>query len=434
MKELLKQKRELAKKTQTLFLSKKIACLLMKFYSEDKDIDLVIVNKDKYSLAIEILQKNGWKKQNNLSKIRERDKDFFSHPKFFYLIHLHQAFSWNTVTYLDSQTVWKRKILKNQLYIPSPEDELLIIAAHSLFENKKIIKEEIHYAKKLLRQKLNFSYCKNHTKNFNWEKGWELFLKNLFQSRSYFSFFDLIKIRLSKFTKDLLGLKIKFITKEILSYFLIDWLWGFPKIIKQKIKKPLIISFSGIDGSGKSFQAKKAYELFLKINQYPSIIHIGSMGSTLLKAPSKKTSAALAYAILIKDISQIWWNYLTKFHYDLLIFDRYIWDSLVKITYRQRLKKFQKQFFWMKKLVPKPNLAFLLLTKPQISYLRDKDHPLDYHFQIANLYSKLGKNSNLNLILINANLSKEKVTHLIKKMLLSLFYKNFQPESNQISP
>src|SRR3989338_2065502 len=107
MRNLSQSKKKLVINLLKLFAVNKIDALPMKLYSDDNDI--VIINKQEYKQAINLLHINGWSIKNNRSKLRERDKDFFFHPSFPYVTHLHKAFSWNTVPYLDSKKLWQRK-------------------------------------------------------------------------------------------------------------------------------------------------------------------------------------------------------------------------------------------------------------------------------------------------------------------------------------
>lgn len=379
-------KQQLAKKLQGLFISHKIKALAMKLYSEDNDCDLVIIDKNQYCQAVILLESNDWKKHNNLSKIRERDKDFFAHQESPFFVHLHQAFSWNTIPYLDSETLWKRKVINQRLLLPSPEDELLIIGAHSLFENKYLVWEEKKYGQKLLKQKLDFTYMTDHVKKLNWQSGLSLILDKINKNESIIYPSELLKITIIKLFKDLRQLNLDLTTKEILNYFLIDWVWCYRQLWK---KRPKIITFSGIDGSGKSTQAQTIHRFLLKNGYRCKLAHIGSGPVFLAPTGARKMNFITGYLALLKDIAQIWRACLLSRQNDFLIFDRFFYDSLVKINYKQRAQGFDHFSINFAKLLPQTHFSFLLQADLGTAFKRDKDHSLEYHRAKSALYQQL---------------------------------------------
>lgn len=229
---------DLARNIQQLFLLHSINTLCMKMYSKDDDVDIVVIDKKMYSSAIRILTTNGWRKKNNKSKLRERDKDMLVNNKYQDIIHLHQQFSWNTVPYADARILWERKRKYLNVWLPSFEDEIIIIAAHSLFENMCIVPEEIRYGKDLLQKHLNMIYIVNHADRFSWKKGLQTVVTKLKKNDPKLSIFELLQVRLEKFIKDLQGLKFSLLIHESIAYGLIDWVWCY----KNRNKKLYAIS------------------------------------------------------------------------------------------------------------------------------------------------------------------------------------------------
>lgn len=241
MKQSIKKsytKFDLAGKIQELFSSHSIYSLCMKMYSDDDDVDIVIIDSKQYYLAMKLLTTNGWRKKNNKSKLRERDKDMFVHKAYSDTIHLHQYFSWNTVPYLDSKILWGRKRKYLGVFLPSFEDELLIIAAHSLFENMCIVPEEIRYGKDLLQKHLNMAYIVNHADRFSWKKGLQTVVTKLKKNDPKLRISELLQARIEKFTHDLQEGKFFLFLNEIIAYPFIDWIWCY----KNRNKKLYAIS------------------------------------------------------------------------------------------------------------------------------------------------------------------------------------------------
>lgn len=215
----------LAHTVQGLFFSESINTLCMKMYSDDDDVDIVVIDKTHYTTAIRLLESNGWRKKNNKSKLRERDKDMFVHKKHNDIVHLHQAFSWNTVPYLDSSILWERKRKYLNVFLPSFEDEILIIAAHSLFENMCIVPEELRYGRELLKKNMDLRFIENRAHLFNWRKGMQTVLVKFKENNSILSLSELLQVRHKKFMSDLQRGKFSLILNEAVAYFLIDWIW-----------------------------------------------------------------------------------------------------------------------------------------------------------------------------------------------------------------
>lgn len=224
---------DLAHQIQQLFLSHSINTLCMKMYSDDDDVDTVVADPKQYYLAMDVLRANGWHKRNNKSKLRERDKDMFVNDQYPDIIHLHQYFSWNTVPYLNSDTLWKKRRKYQEVYLPSFEDEILIIAAHSLFENMCIVIEELHYGRELLKKKLDMQYIKDHAYKFHWKKGLESVISKLNKNNQALSVSDFLQVRFEKFKHDLKKRNFFLLLNESIAYFLIDWIWCY----KNKNKK-----------------------------------------------------------------------------------------------------------------------------------------------------------------------------------------------------
>lgn len=407
---------KLAIKIQSLFASNKIDALPMKLYSDDDDVDIVIINHNKYKQAVSILVAYGWYCKNNRSKIRERDKDFFHHQSVPFVIHLHKAFSWNTVPYLDSKILWERKRKILGLFYPSAEDELLIIGAHSFFENQYIKPEELLYGREVLLEEYDIQYMQNHAKSFNWENGLNITMKKLKSNTPSLSILELISVKMNKLKQDFGSISLKQSITEVLNYFCIDWIWNYRLLLQKKfIKRPIIITFSGVDGSGKTTQAAFLYQEFKSAGKRVKIIHTGTTPIVNQNPGEEQLNWNPAgYGIFIKDILQIFFSLVNNTHFDVLIFDRYIYDTLVKIAYKQQKKTINKQLLSLAfKLLPKSNLSFLLETSPEVSYKRDANHSGQYHKAKYALYQNLLHHKQP-MILIETSKIKKEVDSLLK--------------------
>jgi hypothetical protein len=134
------------------------------------DIDSLVIDRKNYKKIEKILQEQGFKKGRTF--YRDRGKRFWRFPgdKGVPAIHLHKICGWAGINYLEPQKIWQRRrkaqIQGYEIDLPSYEDEFLISALHSVFENKAIKKEEFLYLSKLVKeQNLDWKYIREESKN-----------------------------------------------------------------------------------------------------------------------------------------------------------------------------------------------------------------------------------------------------------------------------
>ena len=160
----------------------------LQFPYADHDLDVVAatdVKADDYQRVL----------LNNRYSYKKRPSEFLEPKKRHYLpkvyktnnrvvpkVHLHRAISWNGVDYLNVERVWKsRRMIKVHSYeipIPSVEDEILIMAAHSIYENKHVLLGDILQLIKLDRScssNIDWKYILESAKEYNWSAGLFLF-------------------------------------------------------------------------------------------------------------------------------------------------------------------------------------------------------------------------------------------------------------------
>ncbi|MFQ5632738.1 MAG: nucleotidyltransferase family protein, partial [bacterium] len=242
----------------------------------DGDVDVVAVDESQTANYRKILDENGFRYFWNLSNIREPDKYFYSNgqkPN----VHLHKKISWNGIAYLDSRQVWERRSVekrdKLEFYVPSKEDEVLIMAAHLVFENKYISLDDLLYLRHLASQPLQWEYVFSAARRYHWEKGLVFFLQSVLELGRIFSidlanistgmknsshkfhsstqfqlestiilpyFYEILKwlgIETSKFFADILKMRIGHFARQIFTYYLVDiaWLYRRNRRLKRRI-------------------------------------------------------------------------------------------------------------------------------------------------------------------------------------------------------
>ena len=158
-----------------------------------------------------------------------------------------------------------------------------------------------------------------------------------------------------------------------------------------------IVSFSGIDGSGKGTQIK-IIEIFLNAHnrKFKTVWARGSWtpGIELVKRIVRKdkgfneeqkagyrkearSNPKTSKIILILSILDMTWYFgiwyrILKLFYKELICDRYIWDTLVDFKVNFSSFDFEKWFIWkfLVWITPKPDISILLVISAEMSLTR----------------------------------------------------------------
>jgi len=144
------------------------------------------------------------------------------------------------------------------------------------------------------------------------------------------------------------------------------------------------------------------------------LVHIG--GKSLgIKYNTNTINKAEVFFILLKDWLYIVYNFLTNLDEEYLIYDRYIYDSIVKVIYKHgtAVDIVIKFFLWA---TPTPQTVFFIITDAEKTFSRDKDHSKEYHKIKNEEYKKLF--SKVSHISVNNNNSKEEAISFIKTNII----------------
>ena len=206
------------------------------------------------------------------------------------------------------------------------------------------------------------------------------------------------------------------------------------------IKRPFFICFEGVEGSGKSTQAKLLYK-FIKKNITKNVILTREPGGTLFSEKirnlmlDKKTniSPLTEFFLLMAArnehiISKINFYLKKKF---IIICDRFFYSTL---AYQHYLEGMDRKFIFsiQKKIFNKvhPDITFLIDLNKKESKIRinkrsKKTNKFDklssYHFnKIRNGFLKIAKMYKNKIVLIKGNNSLNEIQNVINKKTLKI--------------
>jgi hypothetical protein len=146
----------------------------------DSNLDLVTIRPDCLPKYVNLLHTLDYRRYRNLADLREPMKQTYQGRSAKLRLHLHTAVSWNGIVYLPWGQVWQRrrawKSDGGPVWIPSAEDELLIMAAHAWFENKLVSLHELLYWYRLVTDDLDWAYVTKTAQQNGWYRGVSFFM------------------------------------------------------------------------------------------------------------------------------------------------------------------------------------------------------------------------------------------------------------------
>jgi thymidylate kinase len=209
------------------------------------------------------------------------------------------------------------------------------------------------------------------------------------------------------------------------------------RILRRMARRPVIVSLSGLDGAGKSFQAERLANALSQLDYRAEIIwppaanvmfqanpalkrrlfgvlrvlgrsdestpqradtdaDATEYGDAAAQEPLPPQPAPVAHALaLVVALVQAWsfrrGARAVRGHADVIIFDRYALDSIVYLRQRwgHGRRAFSLQSALIRLLTRRPQCAFLLDVAPEVAYARKRDFPLENLRERAALYSAL---------------------------------------------
>ena len=187
----------------------------------------------------------------------------------------------------------------------------------------------------------------------------------------------------------------------------------------MKTKRPLLISFSGLDGSGKSTQIENLQErltlagLNVKLLAFWDDVVVGKKyreGFVHKVYQSEKGIGAPGKPVNRRDKNIRAW-YLTMIRHflymldamnlgrvlrrafksspNVVIMDRYIYDELANLPLHSSLTRSFVNF--ISKIIPEPDLPYLLDTDVEAAHARKPEYPVDFMHKCRAAYFQLAQ-------------------------------------------
>jgi len=171
-------------------------------------------------------------------------------------------------------------------------------------------------------------------------------------------------------------------------------------------RRPIIVSFSGIDGAGKSTQIARLYHRLtgaglrvLVLTFWDDVAVFGRargfFSHSVFKSEKGVGSPEAPVRRRDKNV-QSWYMTPVRFLFyfmdalalrrstvisrraqaDVIIFDRYLYDELANLRLQHRAGRIYAR--WLMTLVPRPDVAYLLDADPEQARMRKPEYPLEF--------------------------------------------------------
>lgn len=490
-------------KVSNIFLQNNIDYIFIKtpsfFPYTSGNLDVLVKEKD-FSKAGNLLESNGFIKLKN---IRESDIKWlykkFDKGEEVLPVHLHRRVFWGG-TFLDSESIWKnrpKEPIEDIVFTLSPEDCVLTTLAHSFYENAGVRLLDLSIIKYLVEgKKIDWEYLKAIADRYKWIDGfysslliYEYLHKNIFENELFpleviqkaedfvnkDRFLRIIVPKVLK-SKMMMPFYIPIVLSKTLAYKKIlrydeyggkiqrtliaikGILAGIQRnYLNIKFQKPMLITLSGLDGSGKTSFASGLCKAFEKCEIETQYIwaRVGSTRISQLaskvynevfkkyKSDSKSKSSGSLYKDFIrkenlfkKKVSTLWhiinildfcvfYNFKVRkalFIGKVVICDRYIPDIFADVYVHTPNKKPDLVLKLLLILLPKPRVSILLKVPPEIAYERSKEKDcMEYLYRQDELYKHVSEM--LDLEIVDAEGEFLNICNPLVKKMLESYYK-----------
>lgn len=191
--------------------------------------------------------------------------------------------------------------------------------------------------------------------------------------------------------------------------------------------RPLLVSFSGIDGAGKTTQIEKLAAWLGEAGLRVSVVRFWddvallrsvreALGHALFKgekgvgAPGKPVRRrdknvqtwylfpmrVSLYFLDALSLAFVWGQSKRTHDADVVIFDRYLYDQLANLNVSSRSARTCVRL--LLRLVPHPDLAYLLDADPVVARARKPEYPLEFLSSNRDAYFEISKIAGMDVI------------------------------------
>jgi hypothetical protein len=153
------------------------------FPYESDNLDILIKPNELAKVA-QTLRNTGYVE---LPQVREKHKFLFRKAGAYdeLPLHIHTRVEWEGTQFMDSRDLWGRSKISDGddgFSVPSPEDCILITAAHLFFENHEIKLDDLFKINSRIRNcSINWEYVFDHARRFHWNDTFRLTMLQLNQ-------------------------------------------------------------------------------------------------------------------------------------------------------------------------------------------------------------------------------------------------------------
>ncbi len=458
------------------------------------NLDVLVKNSD-FKKAGSILLEIGYV---NLRNIQEAHKGFyrkFAGDEVMVPIHLHERVCWG-VPFEDNEHLWNNYRISRDVPIvhyPDCEDCILINIAHSFLEDHEIkIFDLLAIRNSLQNRHVDWEYIIRTAKEMKWEhslytalimfdhiyKG--LFDKALIPEEIYAESRRYVKSR--KWINDKLE---KILTKEISMPFVIPHLWTrihtalrelddpsfgtkvqrywqvfgglFDRLIHLKLgiknHPPMFITFSGLDGSGKTRHIETLRTNFLtcdintmylwnRAGSFPFIgliLKIRRLIRSIFGVAASVSTKGKKGPLTNNSLAIMLWRWFNVFEMIIFYFfkvrvpvlfgkvviaDRYVYDSMVDMEYTAKSDDFCRVIYSiLKYLTPKPDLSFFLDVDTGSIIKRGGDEVKEELVTKGRYYKKII--TEMEAVCVDNNSEFRKASEKISRIALRAFFSRY---------
>ena len=194
----------------------------------------------------------------------------------------------------------------------------------------------------------------------------------------------------------------------------------------------IIISFSGIDGAGKSTQVKLLSDYLIRNNKKvitteemfgyyllkPIIFGLRKATGSPPSGPVKRNKNSFLKLWFLPAFVDIWFSYIFKYYrlrakYDYIIADRYYTDIWANLLYYGYSPKWA--FRYLASLLPRSDIPVIFTIRPINVRKREDDFPLSYYQEQSLIYKNLSKL--VACTIVDANNKQDSVHRQIRQFL-----------------